>query len=72
MIATFLTTSQLIPTCDRDVSESGCGISFVIVRMTDLDFADDAVIFSEITGVLGEALYSLSTEVEPFGLSLLD
>ena len=36
--------------------------------MTDLDFADDAIIFTEITGVLGEVLESLSKEVKPLGL----
>ena len=41
----------------RRMSEkSGCGVSFGKVRITDLDFADDAVIFAEITEVLAGAL----------------
>ena len=38
------------------------------VRITDPDFADDAVIFAKTTEVLAEALESLSEETEPLGL----
>ena len=31
--------------------KSGCGVSFGTVRITDLDFADDAVKFAETTEV---------------------
>ena len=48
--------------------KSGCGLSFGTVRITDLDFADDAVIFAETTKVLEGALNSLSEEAEPLGL----
>ena len=43
-------------------------MSFGTVRITDLDFADDAVIFAETTEVLTGALDSLSEEAEPLGL----
>ena len=48
--------------------KSGCGMSFGKVRITDLDFADDAVIFAETTEVLAEVLESLSEEASPLGL----
>ena len=43
---------SLFSTCmdwimDRAVGGSGCGVSFGEVLITDLDFADDAVIFAE-------------------------
>ena len=41
---------------------------FGTVRITDLDIADDAVIFAETTEVLAGALHSLSEEAEPLGL----
>ena len=47
---------------------SDCGVSFQTVRITDLEFADDAVIFLEITDVLPEALKSLSEGAKPLGL----
>ena len=47
---------------------SACGVSFETVRFTDLDFADEEVIFQKTTEVLAEALESLSEEVEPLGL----
>ena len=55
-------TPSLFSTCmdwimDRAVGGSGCGVSFGEVRITDLDFADDAVIFAETLDVL----YSLFT-----------
>ena len=53
---------------DRVVDGSGCGASFGEVRITDLDFADDAVIFAETLDVLTEALETLSEEAEPLGL----
>ena len=64
---------SLFSTCmdwimDRAVGGSGCGVSFGEVRITDLDFADDAVIFAETLDVLTEALESLSEEAEPLGL----
>ena len=53
---------------ERVVDGSGCGASFGNVRVTDLDFADDAVIFAETVDILAEALESLSEEAEPLGL----
>ena len=52
----------------RMSEKSACGVSFGRVRITDLDFADDAVIFAETTEVLAGALDLLSGETEPLGL----
>ena len=52
----------------RMSEKSGCGVSFGTVRITDPNFADDAVIFAETTEALAEALESLSEEAEPLGL----
>ena len=64
---------SLFSTCmdwimDRVVGGSGCGVSFGEAQITDLDFADDAVIFAETLDVLTEALETLSEEAEPLGL----
>ena len=64
---------SLFSTCmdwimDRVVYGSRCGVSFGEVRITDLDFADDAVIFAETLDVLTGALETLSEEAEPLGL----
>ena len=64
---------SLFSTCmdwimDRAIGGSGCGVSFGEVRITDLDFADDAVIFAETLDVLIMALETLSEEAEPLGL----
>ena len=58
------------PCTGKDVgAKSGCGgLSFGTVQITDLDFADDAVLFAERTEVLAGALDSLSQEAEPLGL----
>ena len=48
--------------------KSDCGASSGTVQTTDLDFADDAVIFAETTEVLAEAPESLSEEAEPLEL----
>ena len=52
------------------VEDSGCGVSFGDVRVTDLDFADDAVTFAEMLELLVGALESLSSELEPLGLKV--
>ena len=43
-------------------------MSFASVRITDLDFANDAVIITETTEVLLEAIESVMEEAEPSGL----
>ena len=43
-------------------------MSFGTARITDLDFADVAVIFARTTEVLAKELDSLSVEAEPLGL----
>ena len=52
----------------RVADGTGCGASFGEVTISDLDFADDAVIFAEIMETLVEALDRLSEESEPLGL----
>ena len=47
---------------------SSCGVSFANVKISDLDFADDAVIFVETLDILLEALEMLNEESEPLGL----
>ena len=47
---------------------SACGVSFGEVRITDLDFADDAVILAETVDVLAEALDTMGQEAGPLGL----
>ena len=44
---------------------SGSGVPYQTARFTDLDIANDAVIFAETTEVLAEALESLSEEAMP-------
>ena len=52
----------------RMSEKSACEASFGTARITDLDFADDAVVYAETTDVLAGALDSLSEEAEPLGL----
>jgi len=53
----------------RRMSErSSCGASFGNVKISDLDFADDAVIFAETLEILLGALEVLNEESEPQGL----
>ena len=52
----------------RMSEKSGFGLLVGTVQIIDLDFANDAVISAETTGVLREARDSLSEEAEPFGL----
>ena len=47
---------------------SSCGASFGNVKISDLDFADDAVIFAETLDILFGALEALNEEWEPLGL----
>ena len=54
----------------RMVDASGCCVSFGDVQISDLDFADDAVIFAETLEVLVGALEGLSAELEPLGLGI--
>ena len=52
----------------RMLERSSCGASFGNVKISDLDFADDAVIFAETFDILLEALELLNEESEPLGL----
>ena len=46
---------------------SSCGALFRNVKISDLDFADDAVIFAETLDILLGALEVLIEESEPLG-----
>ena len=50
------------------LENSGCGGSFGTVRITDLDFADDAVILAKTIEILSQGLELLSEEAEPLDL----
>ena len=52
----------------RMSERSSCGASFGNVKISDLDFADDAVIFAEILEILLVALQVLNEESELLGL----
>ena len=52
----------------RMSERSICGASFGNVKISDLDFADDAVIFAETLDILLGALEMLNQESEPLGL----
>ena len=52
----------------RMSERSSCGASFGNVKISDLDFADDAVIFLETLDILLGALEVLNEESEPLGL----
>ena len=52
----------------RILERSSCGASFGNVKISDLDFADDAVIFVETLDILLGALVVLIKESEPLGL----
>ena len=50
------------------MERSSCGASFGNVKISDLDFADDAVIFVETLDILLGALEVLNEKWEPLGL----
>ena len=52
------------------VGRSRCGADIGNTRITDLDFADDAVIFAESLEVLVLALEALHEEAKPLGLKV--
>ena len=52
----------------RMSERSSCGASFGNVKISDLDFADDAVVFAETLDILLGALKVLNEELEPLGL----
>ena len=47
-----------------------CGVSLCGVRLTDLDFADDAVVFAESLDSLVTTLEALSRELAALGLQV--
>ena len=53
---------------ERILERSSCGVSFGDVKISDLDLADDAVIFAETLDILLGALEVLNEESEPLGL----
>ena len=52
----------------RMSERSSCGVSFRNVKISDLDFVDDAVIFAETMDILLGAFEVLTEESEPLGL----
>ena len=52
----------------RISERSSCGASFGIVKISDIDFADDSVIFAENLDILLGALEVLNKESKPLGL----
>ena len=68
MLAPSLFSACMDLIMGRVVEGSSCGVSFGNVQITDLDFADDAVIFAETVESITEALETLSEEAEPLGL----
>ena len=65
--------STLFSTCmdwilGRMSERSSCGASFGNVKISDLDFTDDTVIFVETLDILLGALEMLNEESEPLGL----
>ena len=52
----------------RMSERSSCGAWFGNVKISDLDFADDAVIFAETLDILLGALEVLNEESKPLGL----
>ncbi|KAG0701618.1 ATP-dependent DNA helicase PIF1 [Chionoecetes opilio] len=55
---------------DKVVDQSDCGASVGNTKITDLVFADDAVIFAESLEVLVMALKALHEEAKPLGLEV--
>ncbi|KAG0730410.1 Gypsy retrotransposon integrase-like protein 1 [Chionoecetes opilio] len=55
---------------DKVVDQSDCGASIGNTKITDLVFADDAVIFAESLEVLVMALKALHEEAKPLGLEV--
>ncbi|KAG0722254.1 hypothetical protein GWK47_044835 [Chionoecetes opilio] len=55
---------------DKVVDQSDCGASVGNTKITDLVFADDAVIFAESLEVLVMALEALHEEAKPLGLEV--
>ncbi|KAG0711101.1 putative uncharacterized transposon-derived protein F52C9.6 [Chionoecetes opilio] len=55
---------------DKVVDQSDCGASVDNTKITDLVFADDAVIFAESLEVLVMALEALHEEAKPLGLEV--
>ena len=61
----FSTCMDWIP--GRISKRSSCSASFGNVKISDLDFADDAVIFADTLDILSGALEMLNEESEPLG-----
>ena len=67
----YVPALTLFNTCIEWVKgETDCGISLGEATITDLDFADDIVIFAETLEALVAALDILNIESEPLGLKV--
>ncbi|XP_006820679.1 monocarboxylate transporter 12-like [Saccoglossus kowalevskii] len=53
------------------MESTGCGVSFRSIKITDLEFTDDAALLAELVDSLVGALDALSVDAEPFGLHML-
>ena len=68
VLAPALFSSYMDWILGRMSERSSCGASFWNVNISDLDFADDAIIFAETLDILLGALEVLNEESEPLGL----
>ena len=71
VLATTLCSTFMDWILGRMSERSICGASFWNVKISDLDFADDAVIFAETLDILFGALEVLNAKLEPLGLWVL-
>ena len=70
ILAPSLFNTCMVWVLNRVVSQTQCGASVGNTKITDLVFADDAVIFAETLEVLVMALESLHEEAKPLGLKV--
>ncbi|KAG0714068.1 Syntaxin-12 [Chionoecetes opilio] len=66
----FQATASRFAEIQKVVDQSDCGASVGNTKITDLVFADDAVIFAESLEVLVMALEALHEEAKPLGLEV--
>ena len=72
VLATTLYSTCMDWILGRMSERSSCDASFGNVKNSDLDFADDAVIFAETLEILMGVLEAWNEEPEPLGYRFLD